>query len=59
MPSTDLESIKKMAVSATWMDLEVIILSQVSQKENDITCMWNLKYGRNELICKTEKDSQT
>ena len=25
----------------------------------DITGMWNLKYGRNELIYKTEKDSQT
>ena len=25
----------------------------------DITYMWNLKYDTNELICKTETDSQT
>ena len=25
----------------------------------DITCMWNLKYARNEPIYKTETDSQT
>ena len=25
----------------------------------DITYMWNLKYNTNELICKTEADSQT
>ena len=24
----------------------------------DITYMWNLKYGTNELICETETDSQ-
>ena len=34
--------------AATWMDLEIIILSEVSQTEKrqilyDITCMWNLK----------------
>ena len=32
---------------ATWMDLEIIILSEVSQKEKDKYCMlthiWNLK----------------
>ena len=33
MPSTDLESIKEMAVSATWMDLEVIILSSKSERK--------------------------
>ena len=25
----------------------------------DITYIWNLKYDTNELICKTETDSQT
>ena len=25
----------------------------------DITCMWNLKFGANEPIYKTETDSQT
>ena len=36
-----------MLFAATWMDLEIIILSEVSQTEKDkyrdITCMWNLK----------------
>ena len=40
-----------------------IILSEVSQTEKDtsydITYMWNLKYDTNELIYKTETDSQT
>ena len=29
--------------AATWMDLEIIILSEVSQKKKGITSMWNLK----------------
>ena len=36
-----------MLFAATWMDLEIIILSEVSQTEKDkyrdITCTWNLK----------------
>ena len=50
-----------MQFAATWMDLETIILSEVSQKEipYDITYMWNLKYDINELIYETETDSQT
>ena len=50
-----------MPFAATWMDLETIILSEVSQKEipYDITYMWNLKYDINELIHETETDSQT
>ena len=52
-----------MSFAVTWMDLQIIILSEVSQKEKeipyDITYMWNPKYGTNELICETEKDSQT
>ena len=49
----------------TWMALEIIILSEVSQTEKrqisyDITYMWNLKKNDiNELICKTETGSQT
>ena len=32
----------------TWMDLEIIILSEVSHTNtNDITYMWNLKYDTN------------
>ena len=49
--------------TATWMQLEVIILSEVNQKEKqtpyDITYMWNLKYGTNESIYKIETDSPT
>ena len=52
-----------MPFAATWMDLEIIMLSEVSQTERqvsyDITYMWNLKYDTNEVIYKTETDSQT
>ena len=43
-----------MPFAATWMQLEVIILSEVSQKEKDKyhTCMCNLKYDTNELTYK-------
>ena len=38
-----------MPFAATWMDLEIVILSEVSQTEkdkyHDITYMWNLKKG--------------
>ena len=41
-----------MPFSATWMGLEIIILSEVNQTEKDkyymiITYMWNLKYNTN------------
>ena len=49
-----------MPFSATWMQLELLILSEVSQKEKDkyhmISPMWNLKYGTNDPIYKTETD---
>ena len=49
-----------MPLTATWMGLEIIILSEVSQaekdKHNDTAYMQNLK---NDLIYKTETDSQT
>ena len=54
-----------MPFATTWMDLETIILSEVvrQRKTNiklyDITYTWNLKYDMNELIYKTEIDSQT
>ena len=48
-----------MPFAATWMDLEMIILSEVSQKEKDkYHMMWNLQLDTNELIYKTETDSQ-
>ena len=52
-----------MPFAATWMDLEIIILSEVNQTEiqisYDIAYVWSLKYDINELIYKTEIDSQT
>ena len=46
---------------STWMQLEIITLSEVSQRERqisrDITYVWNLKYDTNEPIYETE--SQT
>ena len=53
-----------MPSAATWMELEIIILSEVkSERErqipHDITYMCNLKYDTNELIYETETDSQT
>ena len=63
---------KIMPFAATWMELEIIILSKVtrdyhtkwskSERERqtacDITYMWDLKHDTNEPIYKTEKDSQ-
>ena len=34
---------EKMPSAATWMDLEILILSEVSQISYDSTYMWNLK----------------
>ena len=50
-----------MPFAAKWMDLEMIILSEVRERQisYDITFMWNLKNYTNELIYKTETDSQT
>ena len=46
--------------AATWMDLEIIILSEVTQRQilYDITYLWNLKNNENEPICKIEIESQ-
>ena len=49
-----------MPLAATWIQLEVIILDEVSQKEKDkyhmISHTWSLKYDT--TICETETDSQ-
>ena len=49
--------------AATWMQLKILILSEVNQKEKDkyhiISHMWNLKYDTNESIYETETDSWT
>ena len=53
-----------MPFAARWVQLETLVLSKVSRKEKDkyymiSLIMWNLKYATNELIYKTETDSQT
>ena len=52
-----------MPFAATWMQREIISVSEVSQIEKDkyhmISHMWNLKFGTNEPIYETETDSQT
>ena len=53
-----------MPLAATQMDLEMIILSEVSQKEKDhyLTVSlntWNLNYGTNERIYGAETDART
>ena len=54
---------KIMSFAATWMQLGMLILSEVSQKEKDryheITYMWNLKHDTNEPIFRIETDIRT
>ena len=47
-----------MPLAATWMDLEIIIPSDINQRKilYDITYMRNLKHYTNECIYKTEID---
>ena len=50
---------KMMPFAATWLDLEIIILSEVSQTEKDkytydITYMWNLKSKQRNEYNKTD-----
>ena len=50
-----------MPFAATWMDLEIIIPNEMSDRERQIlsviTYMWNLKYT-DELICKTDSETE-
>ena len=47
--------------AATWMDLENIMLREMSDRERqilyDINYIWNLKNNTNKCVCKTETDS--
>ena len=50
-----------MPFAATWMDLEMIILSELSQRKTNIIynlCAESKENDTNELIYKTETDSQ-
>ena len=53
-----------MSFAAVWMDLDIIILNEVSKKKDrqipyDITYTWNLNYDTNEFIYEIETDLQT
>jgi len=52
-----------MASAATWMDLEIIMLSELSQtvrhKYHMLSLRWKLKKEHNELLCRRDTDSQT
>ena len=52
---------KIMPLAATWVDLEIMILSEISQRQilYDVTYMWNLKNDTKELIDRREADSLT
>ena len=47
--------------AVTWVDLEITILGGVRERQitYEITSMWRLNYDTNELIYKTEMDSET
>ena len=50
-----------MPFAATWMQLEIVVQGEVSQKEKQVSCgnicMWSLKYNTNERTCGTETGS--
>ena len=50
---------KIMLFAATWMEEEILVLSEVRKRQipYEIIYMWNLKYGTDELIYRTEADS--
>ena len=54
---------ERMPFATTWMRLEIVILNEVSQKENNechvTSHTRNLKYDTKELIYKRETYSQT
>ena len=58
---SDIKKNEIMPFAATLMDLEIIILNEVRERQisYDITYMWSLKNDTDELIYKTEVDSQT
>ena len=48
--------------AATCMELEIVILNEVSQTEKDkcyVTYVWDLKANTNGSMCKPEADSHT
>ena len=47
-----------MLFAATWIQLEIITVSEVRQILCDITYMWNIKYDINEPIYETDSWTQ-
>ena len=51
-----------MSFAAIWMEIEILMLSEVSERERqipyDITYMWSLKYGTNDLSMKEKHHGQ-
>ena len=47
-----------MPFAATYLDREIIILTEVSQRKTNTTDMGNLKCDTNDLIYKTETNAQ-
>ena len=49
--------------AATWMEVDILILSEVNKKEKDkypvLSYIWSLIYGTNELLYRRETDSWT
>ena len=51
---------EKMQLAATWMELEMIIWSEVRKRNTIIYCLlWNLNSSTNEFVYKMETGSQT
>ena len=44
-----------MPFTVTWMDLEIVTLSELSQTKANIAYMWNLKKKRVQMILFTEQ----
>ena len=42
-----------MSFAATWIDIEIIILSGISHRKTNITCyhLHNIKYNTNDILC--------
>ena len=58
---SDIKKHEIMPFAVTWMDPEMIIQSEVHQRQlpYDITYMWNLKYDTKEHIYERETGLQT